>query len=123
MKPPSLHGLAEWIGADLLEQIDARRRQAGEIKRTRKLGTTELIWLMLAVSLDTGRSGLHEILRLATAELDIDWDVSVAAFCKARKRFFPPPSIFSSRTAGSALVSPTRQESRPMEWTYAQSHR
>lgn len=123
MKRPSLNGLIEWIGADLLEELDTRRRQAGEIKRTRKLGTSELIWLMLAVSLNTGRNGLYEILRLASAELDIDWNVSVAAFCKARKRFFPPASAFSSWPVGAAPVPPPRQKSRPMEWTYSQSRR
>ena len=106
MKAPSLNGLVEWIGADLLEQLDIRRRQTGEIKRTRKLGTNELIWLILAVSLDTGRSGLYEMLRLATAELDIDWNISVAAFCKARKRFFPPASVFFFTDSWFCACSP-----------------
>ena len=97
MKKPSLDGLAEWIGADLLEKIDAKRRRAGEIKRTRKLGTAELIWLMLAVSLNTGRKSLHEILRLTTAERGMQWNVSVAAFCKAR--FFSLCSTCTSFTA------------------------
>ncbi len=84
MKRPSLDGLAQWISLDVLERLDVRRRQAGEIKRMRKLGTAELIWLMLAVSLNTGRKSLHEILRLTTAEGGMQWKVSVAAFCKAR---------------------------------------
>ena len=67
MKRPSLSGIAEWIGSDLLESLDARRRRNGEVQRMRKLGTTEMIWLMLAVSLGTGKKGLNEILRMAAA--------------------------------------------------------
>ena len=53
---------------------------------------------MLAVSLDTHRSSLYEILRLATGHLDIQWSISVAAFCKARARFSPGGFIDSSST-------------------------
>lgn len=123
MKRPSLSGIAEWIGTDLLESVNARRRQNGEVQRMRKLGTTEMIWLMLAVSLDTGKNGLHEILRLATAEMGINWDVSVAAFCKARKFFFPQTSAFFTWTTGSSLVPATRKKPRSMERFYSQSRR
>jgi hypothetical protein len=89
MNQPNLAGLAAWIGEDLLTWIGEQRRDRGEVKRHRCLGTTEMLWLMLAVALDTGRTGLHEILRLATARLDLRWRVSTAAFCKARGRFSP----------------------------------
>ena len=123
MKRPSLNGIKDWIGADLMESLDARRRRSGEVQRMRKLGTTEMIWLMLAVSLGTGKSGLHEILRMAAAEMGMDWEVSVAAFCKARKFFSPPASAFFTWPAGSALVPPARRKSRPVERVYSQSRR
>ncbi len=84
MNKPTLTGLAEWIDADLVKRIDDRRRKHGEIQRDRKLGTIEMLWLMLAVSLNTSSNSLHEILRLTTAAIGVDWSVSPAAFCKAR---------------------------------------
>jgi hypothetical protein len=90
-----LSGLVDWIDSELVARIDDRRRENGEIKRSRKLGTTEMLWLMLAVALNTGRTGLHEILRLATAERGMQWSVSVAGFCKARL-FFLSGSFISS---------------------------
>ena len=89
MSRPDLSGLAAWIGADLLTRVAKERRDRGEVQRERSLGTPGMLWLMLAVALDTGRSGLHEILWLATARLDLPWKVSTAAFCKARGRFSP----------------------------------
>ncbi len=84
MSKPTLAGLAQWMDADLAGRLDDRRRNNGEIRRDRKLGTIEMLWLMLAVSLNTGSNSLHEILRLTTAAMGLDWSVSVAAFCKAR---------------------------------------
>lgn len=84
MNKPTLGGLAEWMDADLVKRIDERRRKYGEIQRDRKLGTLEMLWLMLAVSLNTSSNSLHEILRLTTAAMGMDWSVSTAAFCKAR---------------------------------------
>jgi hypothetical protein len=89
MNQPDLSVLATWIGEDLLTWVGRQRRDRGEVQRQRSLGTTEMLWLMLAVALDTGRSGLHEILRLATARLSLPWAVSTAAFCRARGRFSP----------------------------------
>ncbi len=86
MKPP-LSGLVDWIDPELVARVDDRRRKDGEVRRSRKLGTTEMLWLMLAVALNAGRSSLHEILRLTSAELGIQWTVSVAGFCKARLFF------------------------------------
>jgi len=87
MKKPTLAGLAEWMDSDLVQRVDDRRRKNGEIQRERKLGTIEMLWLMLAVSLNTSSNSLHEILRLTTAAMGVDWSVSVAAFCKARVFF------------------------------------
>ena len=86
---PDLSLLAKWLDPHIVEELDRKRRLKKEWRRNRKLGTLEMLWLMLAVSLDTARSSLHEILRLATGELDLRWSVSVPAFCKARSRFSP----------------------------------
>jgi len=89
MMKPDLNLLAQWLDTEIVEELDRKRRLTKECRRNRKLGTLETLWLMLAVSLDTARSSLHEILRLATGDLDIKWSVSVPAFCKARARFSP----------------------------------
>jgi len=89
MNQPDLCSLAAWVGEDLLAWVGNERRNRGDVQRRRCLGTTEMLWLMLAVALDTGRTGLHEILRLATARLSLPWRVSTAAFCKARGHFSP----------------------------------
>lgn len=89
MVKPDLSLIAEWLDPHIVEELDKKRRLKKELRRNRKLGTLETLWLMLAVSLDTAKSSLHEILRLATGALDINWSVSVPAFCKARSRFSP----------------------------------
>ena len=89
MPRPDLQQLAHWVDSTLVALLEERRRQKKEWCRRRKLGTLETLWLMLAVSLDTQRSSLYEILRLATAQLAIRWSISVAAFCKARAHFSP----------------------------------
>jgi hypothetical protein len=93
MTKPDLHLLAKWLDTGIVEELDRKRRMSKECRRNRKLGTLGTLWLMLAVSLDTARSSLHEILRLATGELNIEWSVSVPAFCKARSRFSPGSPI------------------------------
>jgi hypothetical protein len=89
MPKPDLQQLAHWVDSTLVALLEERRHQKKEWRRRRKLGTLETLWLMLAVSLDTQRSSLYEILRLATAQLAIRWSISVAAFCKARAHFSP----------------------------------
>ena len=89
MVKPDLRQIANWFDPDLIHILDQRRYNNKEWRRRRKLGTLQTLWLMLAVSLDTQRSSLHEILSLATAQLNIQWSVSVAAFCKARNHFSP----------------------------------
>ncbi len=71
MIKPDLSLLAKWLDSGIIEALDKKRRLSKECRRNRKLGTLETLWLMLAVSLDTARSSLHEIIRLATGELDI----------------------------------------------------
>jgi hypothetical protein len=102
MIKPDLHLLAKWLDPATVEALDKMRRLKKECRRSRKLGTLEMLWLMLAVSLDTARSSLHEILRLATGELDIKWSVSVAGFCKARSRFSPGRALLVARQTGIA---------------------
>lgn len=89
MTRPDLRMLAHWLDPVLVTMLEDRRRLNNEWRRRRKLATLETLWLMLAVSLDTQRTSLYEILRMATAELAIPWSISVAAFCKARARFSP----------------------------------
>jgi hypothetical protein len=89
MPRPELPHIARWIDSTLVALLEQRRWEKKEWRRRRKLGTLQILWLMLAVSLDTRRSSLHEILSLATAQLNIQWSISVAAFCKARAHFSP----------------------------------
>jgi hypothetical protein len=89
MKKPDLRMLAQWLDPILVAMLESRRLLKNEWRRRRKLATLETLWLMLAVSLDTQRASLYEILRFAIAELGVQWSVSVAGFCKARARFSP----------------------------------
>ena len=112
MKKPDLRMLAQWLDPALVATLETRRRLKKEWYRRRKLSTLETLWLMLAVSLDTQRSGLFEILRLATGQLDIPWSVSVAAFCKARARFSPPGSVLALWQTG--FTAANRLQGRPL---------
>jgi hypothetical protein len=104
MPKPDLQLLAHWLDPTLVSALENRRRLKKEWHRRRKLATLETLWLMLAVSLDTHRSSLYDILRLATGQLGIQWSISVAAFCKARARFSPPGSILVIRCPGIAAA-------------------
>lgn len=108
MIKPDLQLLARWLDPVTTETLDKKRRLRREWRRNRKLGTLETLWLMLAVSLDTARSSLHEILRLATGELDIKWSVSVPAFCKARSRFSPGGAFVATWTTNIAAAKSLR---------------
>jgi hypothetical protein len=96
MTEPDLQLFAKWLDAGIVKELDRKRRMRKECCRNRKLGTLGTLWLMLAVSLNTARSSLHEILRLATGDLNIEWSVSVPAFCKARSRFSPGGPILAT---------------------------
>jgi hypothetical protein len=108
MIKPDLHLLAKWLDPVIVEALDKRRNLRKEWCRNRKLGTLETLWLMMAVSLDTARSSLHEILRLATGELKIGWSVSVPGFCKARSRFSPGCTFLVAWTTGIAAAKNLR---------------
>jgi hypothetical protein len=108
MIKPDLHLLAKWLDPVIVEALDKRRNLKKEWCRSRKLGTLETLWLMLAVSLDTARSSLHEILRLATGELKIEWSVSLPGFCKARSRFSPGCTFLVAWTTGIATAKNLR---------------
>jgi hypothetical protein len=105
MQQPDLRMLAHWLDPALVATLETRRRLKKEWHRRRKLATLQTLWLMLAVSLDTHRSSLHEILRLATGQLGIQWSVSVATFCKARARFSPQRSIMVAWRTGIAAAN------------------
>lgn len=116
MLRPDLGLLAHWLDHDLVSVLEDRRRRKEEWHRRRKLATLETLWLMLAVSLDTHRSSLFEILRLATGELDIRWSVSVAAFCKARARFSPGCPHLVVRRTGRPTANRLQRGANPLAW-------
>ncbi len=105
MPKPDLRTLAHWLDPALVAELETRRRLKKEWHRRRKLATLETLWLMLAVSLDTHRSSLFEILRLTTGQLGIQWSVSVPAFCKARARFSPGRSVLVAWQTGIATAN------------------
>jgi len=114
MTQPDLQLLANWIDPTLVAALEGRRRLRKEWHRRRKLATLETLWLMLAVSLDTHRSSLYEILRLATGQLGIQWSISVAAFCKARARFSPGRSILVVWRTGVAAAKSLQGRPQPL---------
>jgi hypothetical protein len=116
MKLPDLQMLAHWLEPALVSTLDARRRKKKEWQRRRKLATLQTLWLMLAVSLDTQRSSLHEILRLATGQLGIQFSVSVPAFCKARARFSPQRPIMVAWRIGIAIANCLQPSMPPLAW-------
>ena len=109
MTRPDLSALVRWFAPANLDELHRRRLARAECRRERKLGTVHTLWLMLAVSLDSGRPSLHEILRLATPQLDLAWSVSVPAFCQARKRFSPPQFALAARAARGGADRPDPQ--------------
>lgn len=98
MTVPHMEVLIRWLAPARVLDLEARRRERGECRRERKLGTARTLWLMMAVSLYAGHDSLHEILRVVTAPLG--WSVSTPAFCQARKRFSPRQSALAVGTAG-----------------------
>ncbi len=114
MQQPDLRMLARWLDPALVAALENRRRLKKEWYRHRKLATLQTLWLMLAVSLDTQRSSLHEILRLATGELSLQWSISVAAFCKARARFSPKRSIMVAWRTGIAAANRLQSPTSPL---------
>ncbi len=116
MKLPDLQMLARWLDPALVATLETRRRMKKEWQRRRKLATLQTLWLMLAVSLDTQRSSLHEILRLATGQLDIQFSVSVPAFCKARARFSPQLPIMVVWRIGIAIAIRLQPSAPPLAW-------
>jgi hypothetical protein len=114
MTQPDLQLLAQWLDPTLVAAVEDRRRFKKEWHRRRKLATLHTLWLMLAVSLDTHRSSLFEILRLATGQLDIKWSISVAAFCKARSRFSPRRFIVVVWRTGVADAKSLQGQPQPL---------
>lgn len=114
MPQPDLQLLAHWLDPALVAVLESRRRLKKEWHRRRKLATLETLWLMLAVSLDTHRFSLYEILRLATGQLGIQWSISVAAFCKARARFSPGRSVLAAWRAGIAAANSLQGRPQPL---------
>ena len=111
-----LPNIAQWIDVALISSLEQRRQKNKEWRRRRKLGTLQTLWLMLAVSLDAQRSSLHEILALAVAQLDIQWSVSVAAFCKARSHFSPRRLVLAARRISQEASVGMQIRMRPLAW-------
>ena len=114
MTRPDLRMLAQWLDPVLVAMLEDRRRLSGEWRRRRKLATLQTLWLMFAVCLDTQRASLYEIIRLATAQLGIQWSVSVAAFCKARSRFSPELPCMVTRHTGLAPPKSLQKRTRSL---------
>ena len=123
MKKPDLQMLAQWLDLALVEALETRRQLKKEWQRRRKLATLQTLWLMLAVSLDTQRSSLHDILRLATGQLGIQFSVSLAAFCKARARFSPQLPIMVVWRIGIALAIRLQPSALPFPWVTSNCRR
>ena len=123
MKQPDLCMLAQWLDPALVMELEKRRRLKNEWQRNRKLATLQTLWLMLAVSLDTQRKSLFEILRLATGILDIKWSVSVASFCKARARFSPEQSGLVVRSPRIADTNSLQTKTASLAWSASVSRR
>lgn len=107
MTAPNMELLIQWMTPARVLDLQARRRERGECRRERKLGTVRTLWLMIAVSLHAGQDSLHDILRVVTAPLG--WSVSASAFCQARKRFSPRQSALALGTAGGRPDRPHQQ--------------
>jgi len=116
MPKPDLKQLAQWIDPTLVALLEERRLLKKEWRRRRKLQTLETLWLMLAVSLDTQRSSLYEILRLATGQLAIGWTISVAAFCKARAHFSPRRPDLVAWLTGVEVTDKLQIRSGSLAW-------
>ena len=114
MRKPDLQLFVQWLDPVLVSVLEHRRRLKEEWQRRRKLATLETLWLMLAVSLDTQRASLYEILRLATGQLAIQWSISVAAFCKARARFSPGRPVLAAWRAGIAPANRLQGHPQPL---------
>ena len=116
MKKPDLRMLAQWLDPAIVAALETRRRIKKEWHRRRKLATLQTVWLMLAVSLDTQQSSLHDILRLATGQLGIQFSVSVASFCNARARFSPQRPIMVVWRVGVEIAKGLQPSALPLAW-------
>lgn len=116
MPKPDLQLLTRWLDPALVAELESRRKANNEWRRHRKLATLETLWLMLAVSLDTQRSSLHEILRLATGQLGVLWSISVPAFCKARARFSPERPLLAVRPIDITAANGLQERPESLAW-------
>lgn len=84
--------MIEWIGAGIIGQISSARKKSGEVKRDRKAGTAEMIFLFLSLALNTDKKSLREILRQCAFDSGGGWSLTPAGFSKSRARFSPQAS-------------------------------
>ncbi len=125
MKQFDLENIKNWIGKEAISKINTKRIENGEIKRQRKLDTTELLWLFLNVALYSATMSLHEIIKLAITDLNLDykWTVSVPAFCKARMRFSPPPLVCDMGTTCQNDATQLILKTRSVVWISSTGNR
>jgi hypothetical protein len=94
--------MIEWIGAGTIDEISAARKKSGEIRRERKLGTAEMIFLFLSLAFNTERKSIREILRQCSFDSGGGWSLTPAGFSKGRARFSP-------RASAQAVRNPCRK--------------
>jgi len=118
MNKLKLDNIQQWIGTELIEKINIRRKKSGEIARKRKLGTTEVFWLFLNVALYSATINLHGIIKLAIADLNLNqkWTVSVPAFCQARMRFSPQAPLCNMGTSRQKIGIGICHKTKPVAW-------
>jgi hypothetical protein len=85
--------MVEWIGSGTIGEIDAARKRSAEIKRKRKVGTAEMIFLFLSLAFNTEKKSLGAILRQCAFDSGGDWSLTPAGFSKSRARFSPQASV------------------------------
>ena len=79
----------EFLGVEIVDKLDKWRRNKKEIQRKRILGTIEMLWLFICMAADSRSRSIAEIIRLNLLDCGLNFSISEAAFCKARKRFSP----------------------------------
>jgi hypothetical protein len=88
MQIPEMAKLADWIGRGTVEQINAKRKESGEVQREGKFSTIRIIWLCLFVA-HSGKSSLFDIIENALSQQRSVKKLTESGFCKARARFSP----------------------------------
>ncbi len=76
-------------GASFIDSLHEKRKNCGEVKRARLLGTLEILWLLIGVAAFSHLPNLASIIQQARCHSSLQSSISVTAFCKARDAFSP----------------------------------